>query len=84
MEEGLGQDFNSLRAIPVVSPAVWELRQETGSRRTAYTANQSRAFRNFRILRNQPSRTLAWDEANRLSSVVLSGNNVTFGYGPDG
>jgi len=30
------------------------------------------------------ARTLSWDEANRLSSVVLAGNNVTFAYGPDG
>lgn len=35
-------------------------------------------------LTSDGSRTLAWDEANRLKTVSLASNTVTLAYGPDG
>lgn len=47
-----------------------------GANAMAYDANGN--------LTSDGSRTLAWDEANRLKTVSLAANTVTLAYGPDG
>ncbi|ODA93668.1 hypothetical protein BFX40_12875 [Mesorhizobium sp. SEMIA 3007] len=47
-----------------------------GANAMAYDANGN--------LTSDGSRTLAWDEANRLKTVSLASNTVNLAYGPDG
>ncbi|WP_179296127.1 RHS repeat-associated core domain-containing protein [Mesorhizobium sp. WSM4312] len=47
-----------------------------GSKTLAYDANGN--------LTSDGSRTLSWDEANRLKTVSLASNTVNLAYGPDG
>lgn len=47
-----------------------------GANAMAYDANGN--------LTSDGSRTLSWDEANRLSTVSLASNTVNLAYGPDG
>ncbi|MEV8879848.1 hypothetical protein [Mesorhizobium ciceri] len=47
-----------------------------GPNAMAYDANGN--------LTSDGSRTLAWDEANRLKTVTLASNTVNLAYGPDG
>ncbi|WP_111547415.1 RHS repeat-associated core domain-containing protein [Mesorhizobium kowhaii] len=47
-----------------------------GTKTLAYDANGN--------MTSDGSRTLVWDEANRLKTITLSSNTVNLAYGPDG
>ncbi|MFK0689475.1 toxin TcdB middle/N-terminal domain-containing protein, partial [Mesorhizobium sp. IMUNJ 23033] len=61
---------------PAASAARPHAPTSVGANAMAYDANGN--------LTSDGSRTLAWDEANRLKTVTLASNTVTLAYGPDG
>ncbi|WP_164755338.1 RHS repeat-associated core domain-containing protein [Mesorhizobium sp. M7A.F.Ca.US.014.04.1.1] len=61
---------------PAASAARPHAPTSVGANAMAYDANGN--------LTSDGSRTLVWDEANRLKTVTLASNTVNLAYGPDG